>query len=191
MIEGHATGGNTTRVRDPSGANSVLRVLTARPTTLNGFDFGTGNTGIAPDRGARPAAGERGPQSAAGASQVGLRGFGGPDLGNQVGTGLSDARPNGADRTVEHDRSFVNTTARQLGSARTLRVDQDRLRRATPWSDSRAAIVTFGLISACYTNLAFIVCIRRENGLLKRARGTPLSRSCTSAASSATSSLSP
>jgi ABC-2 type transport system permease protein len=37
------------------------------------------------------------------------------------------------------------------------------------------AIVAFGLISACYTNLAFTVCIRRENGLLKRARGTPLS----------------
>jgi ABC-2 type transport system permease protein len=37
------------------------------------------------------------------------------------------------------------------------------------------AIVSFGLISACYTNLAFIVCIRRENGLLKRSRGTPLS----------------
>ncbi len=37
------------------------------------------------------------------------------------------------------------------------------------------AIVAFGLISACYTNLAFTVCIRRENGLLKRSRGTPLS----------------
>jgi ABC-2 type transport system permease protein len=37
------------------------------------------------------------------------------------------------------------------------------------------AIVAFGLISACYTNLAFTICIRRENGLLKRARGTPLS----------------
>jgi ABC-2 type transport system permease protein len=37
------------------------------------------------------------------------------------------------------------------------------------------AIVAFGLISACYTNLAFIVCTRRENGLLKRTRGTPLS----------------
>jgi ABC-2 type transport system permease protein len=37
------------------------------------------------------------------------------------------------------------------------------------------AIVAFGLISACYTNLAFTVCIRRESGLLKRARGTPLS----------------
>jgi len=36
------------------------------------------------------------------------------------------------------------------------------------------AIVSFGLISACYTNLAFVVCIRRENGLLKRSRGTPL-----------------
>ena len=37
------------------------------------------------------------------------------------------------------------------------------------------AITAFGLISACYTNLAFTVCIRRENGLLKRSRGTPLS----------------
>lgn len=37
------------------------------------------------------------------------------------------------------------------------------------------AIIAFGLISACYTNLAFTVCVRRENGLLKRSRGTPLS----------------
>jgi ABC-2 type transport system permease protein len=37
------------------------------------------------------------------------------------------------------------------------------------------AIVSFGLISACYTNLAFTLCIRRENGVLKRTRGTPLS----------------
>ncbi|HEY7627898.1 MAG TPA: ABC transporter permease, partial [Ilumatobacteraceae bacterium] len=37
------------------------------------------------------------------------------------------------------------------------------------------AILAFGLISACYTNLAFTICIRRELGLLKRARGTPLS----------------
>ena len=37
------------------------------------------------------------------------------------------------------------------------------------------AIVSFGLISACYTNLAFTLCIRRENGILKRTRGTPLS----------------
>ncbi|MGI9033757.1 MAG: ABC transporter permease [Acidimicrobiales bacterium] len=36
------------------------------------------------------------------------------------------------------------------------------------------AIVAFGLISACYTNLAFSLCIRREQGLLKRMRGTPL-----------------
>ena len=36
------------------------------------------------------------------------------------------------------------------------------------------AIIAFGLISACYTNLAFTICIRRENGLLKRTRGTPL-----------------
>ena len=37
------------------------------------------------------------------------------------------------------------------------------------------SILAFGLISACYTNLAFTICIRRENGLLKRTRGTPLS----------------
>jgi ABC-2 type transport system permease protein len=37
------------------------------------------------------------------------------------------------------------------------------------------AILAFGLISACYTNLAFTICNRREGGLLKRARGTPLS----------------
>ena len=36
------------------------------------------------------------------------------------------------------------------------------------------AIVAFGIISACYTNLAFNLSIRRENGLLKRVRGTPL-----------------
>ena len=37
------------------------------------------------------------------------------------------------------------------------------------------SIVSFGLISACYTNLAFVLCIRRETGILKRTRGTPLS----------------
>jgi len=37
------------------------------------------------------------------------------------------------------------------------------------------SIISFGLISACYTNLAFTVSIRREDGLLKRVRGTPLS----------------
>jgi ABC-2 type transport system permease protein len=36
------------------------------------------------------------------------------------------------------------------------------------------AIVAFGLISASYTNLAFSLSIRRDNGLLKRVRGTPL-----------------
>ena len=36
------------------------------------------------------------------------------------------------------------------------------------------AILSFGLISACYTNLALTLCYRRENGLLKRTRGTPL-----------------
>lgn len=37
------------------------------------------------------------------------------------------------------------------------------------------AIIAFGLISVSYTNLAFTICIRRENGLLNRVRGTPLS----------------
>jgi len=37
------------------------------------------------------------------------------------------------------------------------------------------AIIAFGLISACYTNLAFSLSINRENGILKRLRGTPLS----------------
>jgi ABC-2 type transport system permease protein len=36
------------------------------------------------------------------------------------------------------------------------------------------AIVVFGLISACYTSLAFTLCIRRVQGILKRKRGTPL-----------------
>lgn len=36
------------------------------------------------------------------------------------------------------------------------------------------AILAFGLISACYTNLAFTVSGRRESGILKRVRGTPL-----------------
>jgi ABC-2 type transport system permease protein len=37
------------------------------------------------------------------------------------------------------------------------------------------SIVAFGLISACYTNLAFAVTLLRERGILKRVRGTPLS----------------
>lgn len=36
------------------------------------------------------------------------------------------------------------------------------------------AILAFGLISACYTNVAFTVTTRREQGQLKRVRGTPL-----------------
>ena len=36
------------------------------------------------------------------------------------------------------------------------------------------SIVAFGLISASYTNLAFTLSTRRDNGLLKRVRGTPL-----------------
>jgi ABC-2 type transport system permease protein len=35
-------------------------------------------------------------------------------------------------------------------------------------------IVAFGVISACYTNLAIGLCFRRDSGVLKRMRGTPL-----------------
>jgi ABC-2 type transport system permease protein len=35
-------------------------------------------------------------------------------------------------------------------------------------------IIAFGLISACYTNLAFTLSMNRESGILKRLRGTPL-----------------
>ena len=37
------------------------------------------------------------------------------------------------------------------------------------------AIIAFGVISACYTNLAFTISVRRDRGVLKRVRGTPLS----------------
>jgi ABC-2 type transport system permease protein len=36
------------------------------------------------------------------------------------------------------------------------------------------AMLTFGLIAACYTNLAMVICNRRETGVLKRMRGTPI-----------------
>jgi ABC-2 type transport system permease protein len=36
------------------------------------------------------------------------------------------------------------------------------------------AIIAFGVISACYTAVAFTLCLRRELGILKRVRGTPL-----------------
>jgi ABC-2 type transport system permease protein len=36
------------------------------------------------------------------------------------------------------------------------------------------AIVAYGVISACYTGLAFTLTVRREEGILKRKRGTPL-----------------
>jgi ABC-2 type transport system permease protein len=36
------------------------------------------------------------------------------------------------------------------------------------------AIVAFAVISACYTNIAMMVCGARDRGLLKRIRGTPL-----------------
>jgi len=37
-----------------------------------------------------------------------------------------------------------------------------------------ASMATFGLISACYTNIAIQVTFAREGGILKRVRGTPL-----------------
>jgi ABC-2 type transport system permease protein len=36
------------------------------------------------------------------------------------------------------------------------------------------AMLTFGLIAACYTNLGMAMCLRRESGVLKRMRGTPM-----------------
>jgi ABC-2 type transport system permease protein len=36
------------------------------------------------------------------------------------------------------------------------------------------AMATFGVISACYTNIAISVCFQRDAGILKRTRGTPL-----------------
>ncbi len=36
------------------------------------------------------------------------------------------------------------------------------------------AMLTFGLIAACYTNLAMAICTRRDTGVLKRMRGTPI-----------------
>ena len=37
-----------------------------------------------------------------------------------------------------------------------------------------AAMASFGVITACYTNIAIIVCFNRDLGILKRTRGTPL-----------------
>ena len=36
------------------------------------------------------------------------------------------------------------------------------------------AMATFGVISACFTNIAISVCFNRDQGILKRTRGTPL-----------------
>ncbi len=36
------------------------------------------------------------------------------------------------------------------------------------------AMATFGVISACFTNIAMSVCFNRDGGILKRTRGTPL-----------------
>jgi ABC-2 type transport system permease protein len=37
------------------------------------------------------------------------------------------------------------------------------------------AMLVFGLIAACYTNLAMAISLRRDSGILKRMRGTPIS----------------
>ncbi len=37
------------------------------------------------------------------------------------------------------------------------------------------AMLVFGLIAACYTNLGMTICLRRDSGVLKRMRGTPIS----------------
>ena len=37
------------------------------------------------------------------------------------------------------------------------------------------AMLVFGLVSACYINLGITLCIRRDSGVLKRMRGTPMS----------------
>jgi ABC-2 type transport system permease protein len=37
------------------------------------------------------------------------------------------------------------------------------------------SMLTFGLIAACYTNLGMTICNRRDLGILKRMRGTPIS----------------
>jgi ABC-2 type transport system permease protein len=36
------------------------------------------------------------------------------------------------------------------------------------------AMVTFGVVSACFTNIAITMCFTRDAGILKRIRGTPL-----------------
>jgi ABC-2 type transport system permease protein len=64
---------------------------------------------------------------------------------------------------------FLVVVGSSAGSSRvpgtTLRYDQYTV----------VAMLTFGLIGACYTNLAMSICFRRDNGMLKRMRGTPIS----------------
>ncbi len=36
------------------------------------------------------------------------------------------------------------------------------------------AIITFSIVNACYTNIAMTVSLARDEGILKRVRGTPL-----------------
>jgi ABC-2 type transport system permease protein len=64
---------------------------------------------------------------------------------------------------------FLVVVGTSAGSARvpgtTLRYDQYTV----------VAMLTFGLIAACYTNLGMAICLRRDSGILKRMRGTPIS----------------
>jgi ABC-2 type transport system permease protein len=63
---------------------------------------------------------------------------------------------------------FLVVVGTSAGSSRvpgtTLRYDQYTV----------VAMLTFGLIASCYTNLAMAICIRRDSGVLKRMRGTPI-----------------
>jgi ABC-2 type transport system permease protein len=64
---------------------------------------------------------------------------------------------------------FLVVVGTSAGSSRvpgtTLRYDQYTV----------VAMLTFGLIAASYTNLGMTICNRRETGVLKRMRGTPIS----------------
>ena len=64
---------------------------------------------------------------------------------------------------------FLIVVGTSAGSSRvpgtTLRYDQYTV----------VAMLVFGLIAACYTNLAMAISLRRDSGVLKRMRGTPIS----------------
>lgn len=79
--------------------------------------------------------------------------------------------PGAAAFTFAFPLLFLVTFTAVYGNS-TVRVQGGTVRFAQYYVPS---IVCFGIISACYTNLAFSICIRRQNGVLKRVRGTPLS----------------